>query len=109
MPDEGVSFVARDRLLDVESILSIARVAHGFGVRHFKLTGGEPTLRPDLVEVPLLEKRRDPLQGPAYETAAGWRVLRDRSCELLRLTAAVQTHGGAPTHGAGRNEVILAS
>ena len=51
MPDDGVSFVERERLLDVESILDIARVAHGFGVRHFKLTGGEPTLRPDLIQV----------------------------------------------------------
>ena len=51
MPDEGVSFVEKERLLDVDSILSIARVAHGFGVRHFKLTGGEPTLRSDLIPV----------------------------------------------------------
>ena len=51
MPDEGVSFVEKERLLDVDSILSIARVAYGFGVRHFKLTGGEPTLRSDLIPV----------------------------------------------------------
>ena len=51
MPEDGVSFVEKDRLLDVDSILRIAGVAHGFGVRHFKLTGGEPTLRSDLVAV----------------------------------------------------------
>lgn len=51
MPEEGVSFVPKEHLLDVDSIVEIAGVAHGFGVRHFKLTGGEPTLRSDLSEV----------------------------------------------------------
>ena len=51
MPEEGLGFEPKERLLGVDSIERIARVAHGFGVRHFKLTGGEPTLRRDLVEV----------------------------------------------------------
>lgn len=51
MPEEGLDFEPKERLLAVDSIERIARVAHGFGVRHFKLTGGEPTLRRELPSV----------------------------------------------------------
>ena len=51
MPEEGLDFEPKERLLAADSIERIARVAHGFGVRHFKLTGGEPTLRRELLSV----------------------------------------------------------
>ena len=51
MPAEGVPFESKQGLLPVEGILDVAGVAHELGVRHFKLTGGEPTLRSELVEI----------------------------------------------------------
>jgi cyclic pyranopterin phosphate synthase len=38
-------------LLTAEEIEKVVRAAAGIGFRKFRLTGGEPTLRPDLVEI----------------------------------------------------------
>ena len=41
-------FLPRSEILTFEEIHRLARVFHGFGVRKFRLTGGEPLLRADL-------------------------------------------------------------
>jgi len=51
MPLRGLSFVPSSELLTAEEIELVARAAVSVGFRKFRLTGGEPTLRPDLVEV----------------------------------------------------------
>src|SRR5260221_5431024 len=51
MPLRGLSFVASPELLDAEEIETVARAAVTVGFHKFRLTGGEPTLRPDLVEI----------------------------------------------------------
>lgn len=51
MPLDGLSYAKPDSLLTAEQIARVARAAAGIGFRKFRLTGGEPTLRPDLVEV----------------------------------------------------------
>ncbi|MGI9176414.1 MAG: GTP 3',8-cyclase MoaA [Pirellulales bacterium] len=50
MPLE-VAFKPREELLTYEEITRVARVAAGLGVRTIRLTGGEPLLRRDLVEL----------------------------------------------------------
>jgi cyclic pyranopterin phosphate synthase len=37
--------------MSTEKVLRVARTAHEFGIRNFKLTGGEPMLRADLPEI----------------------------------------------------------
>ncbi|MEM7627364.1 MAG: GTP 3',8-cyclase MoaA [Planctomycetota bacterium] len=54
MPDDGVSFYDHHDLLSADDIVSVAAAARGVGVTHFKLTGGEPTLRKDLL--PIVER-----------------------------------------------------
>ncbi len=57
MPEEGVDFRAKDELLAPEEISAIAETmlratsAVGPGLGHLKLTGGEPTVRRDLLEI----------------------------------------------------------
>jgi GTP 3',8-cyclase len=51
MPLRGLSFVPSADLLTAEEIEAVARAAVRVGFRKFRLTGGEPTLRPDLVEI----------------------------------------------------------
>lgn len=51
MPDTGVAFERRDDLLTDADILAVARAAAGVGVNHFKITGGEPTVRDDLLDI----------------------------------------------------------
>ncbi|MDQ4078686.1 MAG: GTP 3',8-cyclase MoaA [Chloroflexota bacterium] len=51
MPLKGLSFVPRPELLTAEEIEQIARAAVDVGFVKIRLTGGEPTLRPDLVGI----------------------------------------------------------
>jgi cyclic pyranopterin phosphate synthase len=51
MPLHGLSFLQSPDLLTAEEIEKVVRAAAGIGFRKFRLTGGEPTLRPDLVEI----------------------------------------------------------
>jgi cyclic pyranopterin phosphate synthase len=51
MPLRGLTFVPSPELLTAAEIEAVVRAAVGVGFRKFRLTGGEPTLRPDIVEV----------------------------------------------------------
>ncbi len=51
MPLRGLTFIPSQELLSAEEIELVARAALAVGFRKFRLTGGEPTLRPDLVEI----------------------------------------------------------
>ena len=52
MPDEGVDWMApQSDLLSADDIEAVARAAASVGVDHLKLTGGEPTIRKDIVEI----------------------------------------------------------
>jgi cyclic pyranopterin phosphate synthase len=51
MPVDGVSFTDRDELLGPADFAAVAQAARQAGVTHFKLTGGEPTIRNDLLDI----------------------------------------------------------
>src|SRR5512144_311432 len=51
MPLRGLSFVPSPELLTAAEIETVVRAAVSVGFRKFRLTGGEPTLRQDLVEI----------------------------------------------------------
>jgi cyclic pyranopterin phosphate synthase len=51
MPEEGMTWLANDRLLTFEEIERLSRIAVALGIRELRLTGGEPTLRPNLPEL----------------------------------------------------------
>jgi GTP 3',8-cyclase len=51
MPAEGLPWLSREEILTVDEIERLVRLMLGLGVREVKLTGGEPTVRPDLVEI----------------------------------------------------------
>jgi cyclic pyranopterin phosphate synthase len=51
MPLRGLTFIPSPELLTAEEIEQVAQAAVAVGFRKFRLTGGEPTLRPDLVEI----------------------------------------------------------
>jgi cyclic pyranopterin phosphate synthase len=52
MPAEGVEWLPKAHLLSFEEIIEVARAAAEIhGIRRFKLTGGEPTVRRDLVDL----------------------------------------------------------
>ncbi|HEX8340532.1 MAG TPA: radical SAM protein, partial [Tepidisphaeraceae bacterium] len=52
MPAEGVPWLPKEGVLTFEQIVHVARVAaERWGVRRFKLTGGEPTVRRGIVDL----------------------------------------------------------
>ncbi|XP_017957352.1 molybdenum cofactor biosynthesis protein 1 isoform X1 [Drosophila navojoa] len=51
MPAEGVPLQPKSQLLTTEEVLRLARIFVEQGVRKIRLTGGEPTVRRDIVEV----------------------------------------------------------
>ncbi|GAB4196534.1 MAG: GTP 3',8-cyclase MoaA [Phycisphaeraceae bacterium] len=60
MPEDGISFYDRKDLLSAEQILAVADAARSIGIDHFKLTGGEPTVRSDLIDIVEGLKALDP-------------------------------------------------
>ncbi|HEY7374554.1 MAG TPA: GTP 3',8-cyclase MoaA [Polyangia bacterium] len=51
MPDDGVEHADRADVLSFEEIAALVRVFAALGVRRVRLTGGEPTVRRDLVSL----------------------------------------------------------
>ena len=51
MPLRGLKFIPSDQLLTAEEIELTTRAAVSVGFQKFRLTGGEPTLRPDIVDI----------------------------------------------------------
>ena len=51
MPLRGLSFVPQPELLTAGEIETVVRAAVAVGFHKFRLTGGEPTLRPEIVEI----------------------------------------------------------
>ncbi len=45
MPEEGVEWLPHGEILSYEDVVRLARVFVGLGVRHIRLTGGEPLVR----------------------------------------------------------------
>ena len=51
MPAEGLPWFARQDVLMAEEVERLTRLLVRLGIREVKLTGGEPTVRPDLVDI----------------------------------------------------------
>lgn len=61
MPEQGNEWLARTSILTTDEIERVARVAAAAGITTFRLTGGEPLLRPDIVDV---VRRLAAIEGP---------------------------------------------
>jgi cyclic pyranopterin phosphate synthase len=68
MPLSGLKFSRSDDLLSPAEIERVARAAVAVGFRKVRLTGGEPTLRPDLLEIVERLGRLSGLQDIAMTT-----------------------------------------
>lgn len=51
MPAVGMQFMPRPEMLTTDELLLVVRAAAAAGFRKIRLTGGEPTLRPDLIDL----------------------------------------------------------
>jgi cyclic pyranopterin phosphate synthase len=96
MPADGVEWLPKFELLSFEEIVEVARAAaEVHGIRRFKLTGGEPTVRRDLVDlvgmlrraVPGIEDLSMTTNGALLDELAG--PLRDAG--LDRVTVSIDS------------------
>ena len=66
MPADGVPWLAKQNILSTDEIERVAGILARLGIVEVRLTGGEPLLRPDLVDVvrrlALIEGENGPLQ-----------------------------------------------
>lgn len=51
MPEQGNEWLARQSILTLDEIVEVATIAAAAGITTFRLTGGEPLLRTDIVEI----------------------------------------------------------
>ncbi len=51
MPGEGIKLAGREELLTYEEILKVVEIFGDLGIRKLRLTGGEPLLRDDILEL----------------------------------------------------------
>lgn len=69
MPADGVKWLPKDDLLSFEEIVEIARASiQVHGIRRFKLTGGEPTVRHNLVDLVSMMRRIDGIEDLSLTT-----------------------------------------
>jgi len=68
MPEDGVDHVERADVLSFEEIAALVRVFVTLGVRRVRLTGGEPTVRRDLVRLVRMLREIAGLQEIALST-----------------------------------------
>src|SRR3954462_4916085 len=60
MPEDGVAWLPKEQLLSFEEIADVGRASIQIhGIRRFKLTGGEPTLRHNLCDLVMMLRRID--------------------------------------------------
>lgn len=51
MPSDGVPLTPKDKLLTSDEILYLAKLFVRQGVKKIRLTGGEPTVRKDIINI----------------------------------------------------------
>ncbi len=108
MPAEGLPWLPREEVLSVDEIARLAALFISLGVRELKVTGGEPTVRPEVVDIVRKLRSIDPdidisittngqrlaaLAGPLKDaglnraTVSCDSLLRHRFAELTRRDA----------------------
>lgn len=81
MPAEGLKWKKSEQLLNNDEIVRVARVMAEMGVRKIRLTGGEPTTRPDLAD---LVARLVEIEGIDTVALTTNGVLFARNAQLLK-------------------------
>ncbi|MFK5633586.1 GTP 3',8-cyclase MoaA [Ornithinimicrobium sp. LYQ103] len=94
MPEQGVPWLPRDTMLSTEEVVRLAGVAVAMGIEEVRLTGGEPLLRRDLVDVVAGLAALDPAPEISMTTnGVGLaRIAADlRAAGLTRVNVSIDT------------------
>ncbi|MFC0488927.1 GTP 3',8-cyclase MoaA [Sinomonas atrocyanea] len=95
MPAEGLPWLAKDALLSAEEIVRVVGIGvHLLGVRELRLTGGEPLVRADLVDIVAALRAEHPDLPIALTTNAvglDARAAALKSAGLTRINVSLDT------------------
>ncbi|MDF2561930.1 MAG: moaA2 [Microbacterium sp.] len=97
MPEQGNEWLARESILSVDEIVQVARVAAAAGITTFRLTGGEPLLRRDIVEVVRRLSAIESVDGPVQVAMTTNGIRLDETLDeliaagLQRLNISIDT------------------
>ncbi|XP_064504531.1 molybdenum cofactor biosynthesis protein 1 isoform X3 [Pseudopipra pipra] len=80
MPEEGVKLTPKSELLTAQEIITLARLFVKEGVEKIRLTGGEPLIRPDVVDIVGFHKV---MEGIHKATELGYRPVKV-NCVVMR-------------------------
>jgi len=100
MPDEEQNWMGRDETLTDEELLRVIRVGTGLGIRKIRVTGGEPLVRPGVVDLLAAIRRLPGIEQLGLSSngtllarpVPGWRAgtfaeaLREAGVEALNLS-----------------------
>lgn len=103
MPEEGLAWLPRADLLSYEEIVQVARAAISHGIRDFKITGGEPLVRRDLVD---LVRRLRALPGCGELSLTTNGLLLSAMAGELKLAGLDRVTASLDTLDAGRFRAI---
>src|SRR5688500_4194135 len=69
MPEDGVAWLAKEHILSFEEIRDVVRAAiEVHGIRRFKLTGGEPTIRHGITDLVRMLRRVEGIEDLSLTT-----------------------------------------
>jgi GTP 3',8-cyclase len=92
MPQEGLQWLPKAEILTYEEITEVVRQLAPLGLRRLRITGGEPTIRPDLASllrmlrsIPEIEDIALSTNGAKLPTMA--RSLRDAGLDRINMSA----------------------
>lgn len=68
MPAEGLAWLPKQEILSYEEIAEVVRQLAPLGLRRLRITGGEPTIRPDLVRLVGMLKAVEGIEDIALST-----------------------------------------
>ncbi|XP_068024771.1 molybdenum cofactor biosynthesis protein 1 isoform X2 [Melanerpes formicivorus] len=80
MPEEGVQLTPKSQLLTTQEVITLARLFVKEGVDKIRLTGGEPLIRPDVVDIVGFHKV---MEGIHKATELGYRPVKV-NCVVMR-------------------------
>ncbi|XP_068436344.1 molybdenum cofactor biosynthesis protein 1 isoform X2 [Clinocottus analis] len=91
MPDEGVKLTPRSELLSTPEVLTLARLFVREGVKKIRLTGGEPLIKPDVLDIIKELKKLEGLKTIAVTTNGMNLVrllpkLKDAGLDLINIS-----------------------
>lgn len=87
---EDVKFVKDDQLMSREDIFRISKDLVSFGINQIRLTGGEPTLRPDFIEIvkdlSLLELEKLSVTTNGFHIGQYLEELKETKCQSINFS-----------------------